>query len=63
MTFDLMLRNARIVDREGSPADIGISNGRFAVIEVGLPKGDAPEEDFNGRDGLPRSWRFEFPAI
>lgn len=47
MTFDLILRNASIVDREGR-ADIGISNGRFAAIDANLPKG-APEEDVDGR--------------
>jgi len=53
MMFDLILRNARIVDRESGLADIGVSNGRFAVIEVGLPKGVAPKEDLNGRLVVP----------
>ncbi|CAN5389491.1 amidohydrolase family protein [soil metagenome] len=48
MTFDLIVRNAAVVDREGR-ADIGISGGRFAAIETGLPKGDAPEQDVGGR--------------
>jgi cytosine deaminase len=48
MTFDLILRNASIVDREGR-ADIGISNGRFAAIEAGLPGGNVAEEDLKGR--------------
>lgn len=49
MTFDLILRNARIADRPGGPVDIGIKDGRFAAIEVGLPKGDAPDQNLNGR--------------
>lgn len=49
MTFDIIFRNARIVDRPGKPVDIGIRNGRFEAIESGLPKGDSPEEDVNGR--------------
>jgi cytosine deaminase len=48
MTFDLILRNAAIVDREGR-ADIGIGGGRFTAIESGLPRGDAPEQDVGGR--------------
>jgi cytosine deaminase len=48
MTFDLILRNASIVDRAGR-ADIGISNGRFTAIEAGLPGGNVAEEDLNGR--------------
>ncbi|MDB5504500.1 MAG: Amidohydrolase [Tardiphaga sp.] len=51
MTFDLILRNATIVDRDGV-ADIGISNGRFTAIEASLPTG-APEEDVDGRLVIP----------
>ena len=51
MTFDLVLRNAVIVDREGR-TDIGISGGRFAAIEASLPK-DAPEQDLGGRLVIP----------
>ena len=47
MTFDLILRNAAIVDRAGI-ADIGIRHGRFTAIEADLPKG-APEQDLGGR--------------
>jgi cytosine deaminase len=48
MTFDLILRNAAVVDRAGM-ADIGISNGRFSALEANLPHGDAPERDVGGR--------------
>jgi cytosine deaminase len=51
MTFDLILRNARVVDRDGV-ADIGIANGRFTAIEANLPTG-APEEDVKGRLVIP----------
>jgi len=53
MTFDLILRNAAIVDREGGPADIGIRNGRFEAIETKLPGGGGPEENLNGRLVVP----------
>jgi cytosine deaminase len=53
MTFDLILRNAAIVDREGDPADIGIRNGRFAAIETKLPASGGPEENLNGRLVVP----------
>jgi cytosine deaminase len=49
MTFDLILRNARIADGPGGPVDIGIKDGRFAAIGVNLPKGDAPDQNLNGR--------------
>ncbi|MCP9627907.1 amidohydrolase family protein [Rhodopseudomonas palustris] len=52
MTFDLILRNAAIVDREGR-ADIGIKAGRFAAIEAGLPANGAPEQDCGGRLVVP----------
>src|SRR5690242_7064463 len=53
MMFDLILRNARIVDRPESPLDIGIKDGRFAAIEVGLPRGEAPDQNLHGRLVLP----------
>jgi cytosine deaminase len=53
MTFDLILRNARIADRPGGPVDIAIKDGRFAAIEIGLPKGDAPDQNLHGRLVLP----------
>lgn len=53
MTFDLILRNARVMDRPGGVVDIGIRNGRFAAVEVGLPKGDAPDQNLNGRLMVP----------
>ena len=49
MTFDLILRNARIVDRPEGLLDIGINDGRFAAIEAGLPNSGAPEQDLQGR--------------
>jgi cytosine/creatinine deaminase len=51
MTFDLILRNAAIIDRDGV-ADIGVANGRFIAIEANLPEG-APEENLNGRLVIP----------
>lgn len=53
MTFDLILRNARIVDRPEGPLDIGIKDGRFAAIEVGLPRCEAPDQNLHGRLALP----------
>jgi cytosine deaminase len=53
MTFDLILRNARIVDRADGPVDIGLRGGRFEAIEIGLPKGEAPEQDLCGRLVVP----------
>jgi cytosine deaminase len=53
MTFDLILRNAAIVDREGGPVDIGIRNGRFEAIETKLPASGGPEENLNGRLVVP----------
>lgn len=52
MTFDLILRNAAVVDREGR-VDIGIKAGRFAAIEAGLPANGAPEQDCGGRLVVP----------
>jgi cytosine deaminase len=52
MTFDLILRNAAIVDRAGL-ADIGISGGRFTAVETGLAATGAPEEDLKGRLVIP----------
>jgi cytosine deaminase len=49
MTFDLILRNARLSARPEGPLDIGIKDGRFSAIEVELPKSDAPDENLNGR--------------
>jgi cytosine/creatinine deaminase len=53
MTFDLILRNAAIADREGGPADVGIRNGRFEAIETKLPASGSPEENLNGRLVVP----------
>ena len=53
MTFDLILRNAAIVDREGGPVDVGIRNGRFEAIETKLPAGGGTEENLNGRLVVP----------
>jgi cytosine deaminase len=49
MTFDLILRNARIADRPEGLLDIGIKDGGFAAIEINLPRGDAPDQNLNGR--------------
>ena len=50
MTFDLILRAARIAGREDNVVDIGIAGGRIAAIEPTLPAG-GPEETHRG---LPR---------
>jgi len=49
MTFDLILRNARLSARPEGPLDIGIKDGRFSAIEVELPKSDVPDENLNGK--------------
>ncbi|QUS38322.1 amidohydrolase [Tardiphaga alba] len=49
MTFDLILRNARIVDRPEGLLDIGIKDGRFVAIEIGLPRGEAPDQNLGGK--------------
>src|SRR5579862_7988032 len=37
--MDLVVRNVRLADRPGSdPVDIGVDNGRIAVIASGLPE-------------------------
>jgi cytosine/creatinine deaminase len=53
MTFDLVLRNARIADRDAHPVDIGIRRGRFEAIESGLSNSGGPEDDLNGRLVVP----------
>ena len=49
MTFDLVLRNARIAGAEDRTVDIGIRSGRFAAIEARLPEADGPAQDLAGR--------------
>jgi cytosine deaminase len=53
MTFDLVLRNARIADRDAHPVDIGIRRGLFEAIESGLSNSGGPEDDLNGRLVVP----------
>jgi len=45
--MDLIIRNARLSDREAEPLDIGIANGRVAAIERAIAA-DAPAYDANG---------------
>lgn len=52
MSFDFILRNARIAGRGGDPVDIAIKDGRIAAIAVSIP-GDAPSEDAGGRLVVP----------
>lgn len=52
-TFDQLLRNARIAGAEDRKVDIGIRDGRFAAIEVGLPEGGGPVLDLNGQLVVP----------
>jgi cytosine/creatinine deaminase len=53
MTFDLILRGARILGREAEPADIGIAAGRIAAIAPSLPHCDEPEERLDSQLVLP----------
>jgi cytosine deaminase len=52
MTFDLVLRGARLAGREAEPVDIGLRGGRFAAIAPALVC-DAPEEKLDGRLVVP----------
>src|ERR1700677_1410466 len=49
MTFDLVVRNARIAGNEDHTVDIGIHGGRFTAIEAKLPESDGPTQDLAGR--------------
>jgi cytosine deaminase len=49
MTFDLVVRNARIAGAEEHTVDIGIRGGRFAAIEAKLPEAGGPAQDLAGR--------------
>ena len=52
---DLVIRNATVIDGSGGPrflADIGVSHGRIAAVERGLPKG-ADELDGTGLVAAP----------
>ena len=53
MTFDLVLRNARIAGAEDRMVDIGIREGRFAAIETTLREASRSAEDLNGRLVVP----------
>ena len=48
MAFDLVLKNARLVNGEARTVDIGISGGRIAAIDSRLPS-DANSMDAGGR--------------
>jgi cytosine deaminase len=52
MAFDLILRQARLADREGTLVDIAVAGGRFAAIAPGLAA-DGPEELLGGRLVVP----------
>jgi cytosine deaminase len=52
VSFDLILRNARIAGDERKRVDIGIRDGRFAAIEAKL-EADGPSEDLGGRVAVP----------
>ncbi len=52
MSLDHIFRNARIAGRESESVDIGIKDGRFAAIAVGL-EADGPSEDLGGRLVVP----------
>jgi cytosine deaminase len=53
MSFDLILRGARIASRETELADIGIAAGRIAAIAPSLPANGAREERLDGQLVLP----------
>ena len=48
MTFDLLLKRARIADRSDTLVDIGVRGERIAAIAPSLPAGGAEIEDANG---------------
>ena len=52
MSFDLVLRQARLGEDDGPPTDIGIRDGRIAAMGIGLVC-DAPEEHLDGRLVVP----------
>ena len=45
--MDLIIRNARLSDRDGGPHDIGIADGRIVAIEPRIAA-DAPAYDAGG---------------
>jgi cytosine/creatinine deaminase len=52
MAYDLILRQARLADREGELVDIAVEGGRIAAIGPGLAA-DGPEELLGGRLVVP----------
>src|SRR5438552_7214922 len=52
MTFDLVLRGARIAGQEAEAVDIGVTAGRFAAIAPALAAA-GPEERLDGRLVIP----------
>lgn len=52
MAYDLILRDARLVDAADTVVDIAIAAGRFAAIGPALP-GDGPQEGLGGRLVVP----------
>lgn len=52
MSLDYIFRNVRIAGDERRLVDVGLRDGRFAVIESGL-QADAPGEDLEGRLAVP----------
>ncbi len=53
MSFDLVLRRARVDSHPGTLLDIGILNGRIAAIAPTLPNAGAEEVDIAGNAVLP----------
>ena len=51
-SFDLILRDARLAEGDGTPVDIGISEGRIAAVAPALAA-QAPEERLDGRLVVP----------
>jgi cytosine/creatinine deaminase len=52
MTFDLVLRQARLADRASEPVDIGVRDGLIAAVAPALVC-DAPQERLDGRLVVP----------
>ncbi|GAA4670042.1 amidohydrolase [Frondihabitans cladoniiphilus] len=56
MTDDLLLRNARLVGRDGEPTDVLIEDGAVSAIASGIAAGTAEAVDLEGRFLQPGLW-------
>ncbi len=48
MSLDLVIANARVAGRDDAPTDIGIADGRIAIVQPGI-LADGPRHDAGGR--------------